>query len=272
MEYTPEQLASLQKERPKNETEKRFVLSKEDFSKKRLGVLKEEVDALKEKYPEVLSFCVYGSMVKGTAHERSDIDGWLFVDSKKASESAGESEENILEVDPNSGGQYFKKEVGEKYILELRQKVKEGVVSEEDELVKHMRVLPISEKMIDKTIEEKINYYNLIDQWDLDFRAWLKSEPPKGSSLDDLISYEKSKPVRPKKIDSIVYAMFHLDVGGGIRPYRKFFIDKLLSLGERGEKIWEDTIMGTQIMENDSGYNIDKRYPGTLQEAAAIYA
>jgi len=74
-----ERQASLRKERPDNKSDKRFLLSREQFSKDRIEALREEIDAMKSKYPEVLSLCLFGSMVKGTAHEESDIDGYLLL-------------------------------------------------------------------------------------------------------------------------------------------------------------------------------------------------
>ncbi len=66
--------------------------------------------------------------------------------------------------------------------------------------------------------------------------------------------------------------MFYLDVGGGIRKYRKLFIEKLSKLGIDGEKIWADTIMGTEMMENNLSLDETKRYPRTLAEAIKLYA
>lgn len=60
--------------------EKRFKLSGEPFAKERLAKVKTTVDVLKREHPEILSFCLFGSMVKGKAKPESDIDGYLFVD------------------------------------------------------------------------------------------------------------------------------------------------------------------------------------------------
>ena len=66
--------------------------------------------------------------------------------------------------------------------------------------------------------------------------------------------------------------MFHLDVGGGIRKYRKAFIDELAKLGPEGERLWEETIRSTEMMENNLSLDESRHYPRTLSEAVEVYA
>lgn len=58
---------------------KRFNLSREKFSKERLKVLKEEFGEFQKNHPEVLALNLYGSITKGYAEPKSDIDGYLFL-------------------------------------------------------------------------------------------------------------------------------------------------------------------------------------------------
>mgnify|MGYP003393243005 CR=1 FL=1 len=90
-------LGSFEKQRPKNETKKRFVLSPEEFSKERLAAVKGVMGEIQSKYPEVLSLCMFGSMVKGTAHKESDIDGYLFIDTSLIAQKENIPEERIIE-------------------------------------------------------------------------------------------------------------------------------------------------------------------------------
>ena len=276
-----ERLESLSKERARNESDKRFVLSKEAFSVQRLDAVKQEVDRLKEKYPEVLSLCLFGSMVKGTAHEGSDIDGELFIDTSIIARQEGVSEDQILDSTPNRNRGYLTEEVAKKYLLELRAAIKEktGLT---DEGVKHIRSMPISEKVINDRIASAQLYYekrkhiaNERGAYTQKLLDWQRNKPPRGSSIDLMLENEKNKPSYPKLPDFVstgLGPLFHLDVGGGIRTYRKLFIDKLVARGEVGEQIWADTISSTIDMENNFSNVPDKRYPRTLKEAQEVYA
>jgi predicted nucleotidyltransferase len=269
--YTSDQIESLNKQRPKNESEKRFVLSTEEFSRERLNAVKNEVVEMQQKYPEVLSLCMYGSMVKGTAHEGSDIDGYLFIDSELASERAGLSEEEILEKYSYDNQMYLTKDVAEKYSTEFREGLKQKV-NLKDEDVEHIRSRPISKKVIDDEIETLLRYYRELEKHEVDMEKWFDSEPQRGSNIDDLLAYQKSKPKRPEYVAPSLGPMFHLDVGNGIKKYRKLFIEKLNQLGIEGEKIWEDTIRGTEMLENNLSLDEDKHYPRSLKDATKIYS
>jgi predicted nucleotidyltransferase len=269
--YTSDQIESLNKQRPKNESEKRFVLSTEEFSRERLNAVKNEVVEMQQKYPEVLSLCMYGSMVKGTAHEGTDIDGYLFIDSELASERAGLSEEEILEKYSYDNQMYLTKDVAEKYSTEFREGLKQKV-NLKDEDVEHIRSRPISKKVIDDEIETLLRYYRELEKHEVDMEKWFDSEPQRGSNIDDLLAYQKSKPKRPEYVAPSLGPMFHLDVGNGIKKYRKLFIEKLNQLGIEGEKIWEDTIRGTEMLENNLSLDEDKHYPRSLKDATKIYS
>lgn len=279
--YSEEELNSLAKERPRNETSKRFVLSKEQFSRERLNAVKEEVDELQRKYPEVLSLCLFGSMVKGTAHEGSDIDGYLYIDSALIAQKEGVPEEEVLEKHSTRNETYLKQEIARSYVTELRTGIQEKT-GLKDEDVKHVRSSPISEKVIDNGIDATLDYYKKkeaylagLDAYHATFDHWLRSKPPQGSEVDVLLAYEKQKPERPKSPDPVSTnfgSMFHLEVGGGIRPYRKMLLKKLVDLGPAGEQVWADIIRSTEMMENNLSTDKNKRYPRTLADAVKQYA
>ncbi len=271
--YTPEQLESLTKERPKNETNKRFVLSKETFAQERMQAVREAVDEIKEKHDEVLSFCMFGSMTKGTAHVGSDIDGYLFIDSERIAQKDGVPEDQVLRAiegqSPNMT--YLTEEVAKKYILEFRDSIK-NKSDLKDKDVGHVRTRPISEKVIDKEISSFLTYFKDLDVYKEASTLWFKNYPTRGtSSVDELIAREKAKPHFPEKVSSSLSLMFHLDIGGGIKKYRKLFIKKLQELGPEGERIWTDTITSTEMMENNLSTDKTKRYPRTLAEAVEVY-
>lgn len=67
--------------------EKRFVLSREEFSEKRFDGFRKVFESLKQAYPEIISAHVFGSMTKGYATPQSDIDIFLFVQDEKQDEN-----------------------------------------------------------------------------------------------------------------------------------------------------------------------------------------
>lgn len=278
--YSPEELASIAKERPENETDKRFVVSHEEFSKQRLEAVHEEVDEMKSKYPEVLSLCMFGSMVKGTAHEGSDIDGYLFIDSEIVAQKQGISEEDVIEKSTIRNASSLKDQFAKQYTTEFRRGIQERTGLEEKD-VKDIKSRPISEKIIDREIQVALEYEIAKEKYESEKKglqakdlAWMRSRPPRGSSVDVLLEYEKNRPKYPKLPDHVMVGvddMFHLDVGGGIRKYRKMFIDKLVALGPIGDKVWENTIIGTEMLENNLSRAPSKRYPRNLAEAVEVY-
>ncbi|MFA6898442.1 MAG: hypothetical protein WC250_03510, partial [Candidatus Paceibacterota bacterium] len=221
--------------------------------------------------PEVLSFCMFGSMVKGMAHEGSDIDGYLYIDSAQVAKGEGISEEQVLENSVTLNQTYLTQEVAKKYILEFRAGVRERT-GLEDKDVEHIRSRPISEKVIDMEIARLLAFYKAREEYDAKVKGWADSRPPRGSSVDDLVAYEKARPIYPSYVAPSLGDMFHLDVGGGVKKYRKIFIERLNELGPSGEKIWEDTIRSAEMIENNLSTAPNKRYPRTLVAARAVYA
>jgi predicted nucleotidyltransferase len=258
----------MAKPRPKSESEKRFSLSDEEFSKVRLRAVQDEVETIKKKHPEVLSFCMFGSMVKGTAHKGSDIDGWLYIDAEELSKIKNTDEKDLLRYD--NGQVYFDPNAIKEYIVSLREGVKARAALE-DKDVEHIRSRPISKKIINTEINELVAYYRAKEKYKLDWDKWSDGSP-RFATLDQSLEHKRSEPKRPEYRGTNLEGMFHLDVGGGIRKYRKMFIEKLSKLGEDGERIWLDTIKGTEMLEHGKHADGTKRYPRTLAEAEKVYA
>lgn len=62
---------------------RRFLLSKNPELKERMKILQKAVDDFKKQYPEIISLNLFGSLVKGYANNKSDVDAYLFVDTTK---------------------------------------------------------------------------------------------------------------------------------------------------------------------------------------------
>jgi hypothetical protein len=68
-----------------------------------------------------------------------------------------------------------------------------------------------------------------------------------------------------------IAGMFHLTAGRGIEKYRHYLIERLGSMGEVGERVWNSVIGSTEMMEQNLSRDTDKVYPRTLQSASEVY-
>lgn len=223
------------------ESSKRFSLSKEEFAKERIARIKSSVELLQQKYSEVLSFCMYGSMVKGTAHQESDIDGFLFIDTDKINDfnESKDTESQTFKDRKAISATLFNMEVEKRYKDELKEALKTNL-NLSGEQVKHVLVRPINEKIIDSHVAD----------------------------LEEAIEHESN--ILPLASTNLS-AMFHLDVGGGIKKYRHYLLDKLNNMGAKGERVWREIIGSTEEIEQNLSRDTEKRYPRSLPEALKKY-
>lgn len=229
------------------ESEKRFLLSSEPFAKERMASIQETLREMKHKYPEVLSFCTFGSMVKGTAHEKSDIDGYLFVDADQAAQR--HPEESIINMTPKeeytkhrkeiSLQAYFRPDIRREYEKLLRDSLQQKF-DLYDEQVRHIRVLPINREIIDQHVQE-------LEPW--------------ATGRADHVVWPSPN----------IFAMFHLAIGSGVRPYRRYLLERLGTMGESGERIWQEIIRNVEMLEQNFQENTGKRYPKSLEDAQKLY-
>ena len=232
---------------------KRFVLSNQEFAQKRLSVIREVFNEIKKEYPEVLSLCMFGSMVNnGTnVREDSDIDGYLFIDVDLIKGKNGYLKfDEVVEVKKGDSWAeeffYLKREIAEKYILKMRKNLKEKLNLDENHL-KHLRTMPISEEIVDRSIENMSKSLVL----------WVK----KYGKKDGFIS----------GVNTNLFAMFHLSLDRDIRKYRKYLLNKLSDLGADGDLFWKEIINSTEQLEQKFQQETGKRYPKTLADARKIY-
>lgn len=230
--------------KPRERSEKRFILSKEQFAQERIRGIKDTVRELQKEYSEVLGLCLFGSMTKGTVCPESDIDGSFFIDADKVAKKFGFKENDILQnINVELGRAECFKENSElgipDYGREIREKLQERLNLSLKQ-IKHITVRPISENIIDQHLDI------------LKRRVEIR---------------EYSGPLYPSRN---LFPMFHLETGRGIKKCRKYLIDKLIASGETGEKVWKAIIKSTEELEH---IRIDtrKRYPRTLKEAQKVY-
>lgn len=256
---------------------KRFILSKEEFAERRIETVKGVVKELKQKHPEILSLCMFGSMTTGNARLESDIDGYLFVDADVVAKKLGRKEDDILDK-TEANVEYFKYDSKLKipdWAQEIRDQLKEKL-NLSDEQVKHIRTRPISESIIDQHLDGLMGQIKKAEDYRQQLKRWETSEPQTSGRIEDLeklTEYYKQKPEHPGLPDSStnLFGMFHLETGGGIKNYREYLIGRLLTSGEIGEKAWKEIIKTTEELESHLQSNAGKKYPRILEEAKKVY-
>lgn len=260
------------------EVPKRFQLSGEKFAKERMAVIREEVKSLQGKHPEVLSFCMFGSMTTGTARPESDIDGYLFVDVAKSAAARKTSPDAIIETQKSEHSgtptTYFIEEVASGYTLPVRDAFK-SKLELSDEHVEHIRSRPISREIIDQHVDSVIGQIQELERYKLAIAERELNDPfdKPDSTPEEIQAYWDSRPEHPPLPDvgTNLSAMFHLEVGGGIGEYRQYLINKLEGLGEAGEKAWRTIIERTEAMEQHLRTGTEVSYPRILEKAKQVY-
>ncbi|MDO8523401.1 MAG: nucleotidyltransferase domain-containing protein [bacterium] len=75
---------------------KRFLLSASPEWKERIRKLQDIVYELKKEHPEAISLSLFGSLTKGYANEKSDVDAYLNVDNSSVNIPAGKRVSNAF--------------------------------------------------------------------------------------------------------------------------------------------------------------------------------
>ena len=272
--------------------QKRFTLSQEEFAQERIAGIKSAVEELKIEHPEIVSLMLFGSLSKGQSREQSDIDGILFVDAEKVEEMEKIACEHLPVIDYQTNEEdrtdgpiplkikyarpYFRPDLYKKYNDIIVNKINEKIPGLKPEQTDHLRSLPISKELLSFIIEQ----YKASEEAKSAFLAKIQEQISQSQDKSKEKILATAKFIEPKpdsmfKANNYLGGMFHLDVGGGIREYRKFLIDELISMGAVGELIWEDVVKYVEKWEQKVDYKdlpTEVHYPRVLQEAKVVYA
>lgn len=251
------------------DTEPRFVIPKESIGYERLVETQTIVKELKNEDPAILSLCIFGSNVKGTATEKSDIDGWLFVDPSVVALQSDHEEKDLVEICTMGESFYateeihFTKDIEQKYNDLIRNEIKRKL-DLSDEQVKHIRTRPLSESIIDR-------YITKWDSWAEEMKEYEARKIQHDIEIADH-NFSGSFPHLPQNMHTgYIPYIFHMALGHGIEKYRRYVINNLIDRGETGELMWKELIDGTVIMENYLESNPKISYPRNLAEAISLY-
>ena len=258
---------------------KRFELSKEPYAVERIKAIKEAIRSVKEEHPEVLSFALFGSHVKGNPRPDSDIDMYVFTDADIVEAQYPEDKVVIdkkwdFNLDRGEGSRAvifrwkdFSNTVKDQYRTYVIEALRSRTTLE-DRQMRNIYPCPISTDIVDEMVDGIAASYK---------------EYPHGIESSKMYfghHIEEVGGARETTLDSrvepnqLLYSMFFLDVGGGLRPYRRHLIERLSALGEVGEKIWADLIHSTEAWEQRLGLlekTSNKHYPRSLKAARQMY-
>lgn len=245
---------------------KRFVLSHEQFAKDRIEGVRSSVDHLQQEHPEILGLTLYGSTVKGTSTEASDIDGFVFVDAEKVlgSQDSEITKEVIDDKYGDSMGDFFEDSTQIKY-EELVRGVLRSQAGLTEEQVKHVRIRPVSKRIIDTQIAQLSDYVDRLSEHKIKYSEYLSGITSGGKRIE--------RPEMPETVPTTynLSGLFHLKVGKGIEAYRAYTVDKLSSMGSNGEQVWGQIIESVESLERNMHSGTQIRYPRTLEEARRAY-
>lgn len=131
--------SNLQRNRNLSLEKHRFRIN--EISSSVLGSLKQEFQGFQQEHPEAIGLTVYGSQVKGTAKESSDVDCFLFVDEEKLTDQKAEDKDTIIP---------FKKRV-------------RSVVSPSVGTLKDVQIHMLSKDGIDTQVDSLVGFYDKLD-------------------------------------------------------------------------------------------------------------
>ncbi|MBP7006087.1 nucleotidyltransferase domain-containing protein [Patescibacteria group bacterium] len=231
---------------------KRFEVQPDRFVHERLDAVQSGVEEIKGGDPSVLGLTLYGSMVKGKAHEDSDIDGYLYLDAEQLAQNEARQalQENreprpvTFDIgDTGTLSTYPGEHLYDVYKPLIKDKfTKSGFLTEEQ--ISDINLRPISKEIIDRHLDSLQQALKLV------------------RNGEENVSPEPSQNL---------YGLFHLEVGRGLGSYRQQVIEKLEGLGQEGEEIWSMIIGQTEKMEQYMYTDTPIHYPRTLAEARNTY-
>jgi predicted nucleotidyltransferase len=216
--------------------EKRFEVSKDSYSESRIRLVQRIFKEIKEKFPFDVGFSLYGSLSKGKVlkpETAEDSDIDLIVYVDSDDVAEGLDDSSVEEPDVEKQ----RTEAREQIRNFIRTSMQEAGLNEE--AYKHIWMYDISEENIGNLFE----------------------------GLEEGTRWEDSAPLRK------VVRLFHLDVGGGMKKYRRAFFRHLEQQpSEYREMIWSLIVKHLKYKERrDKTDNMTDQYPETFEEASEYY-
>ena len=136
----------------RNLEEHRFSIPSNEIARQKVFAIRKSVLEMKQKFPEVLGFTLFGSHSYGKATGESDTDGYLYIDPHISELAISESSRaNIIRFT-------LEKSISEKYKSYLVDSMCLNTTSGNEDC-SHITVYPISESIINMSLNNLNDYY-----------------------------------------------------------------------------------------------------------------
>ena len=259
-------------------TRRRFDVSHDEYSRERIYALRDVYRTLKEECPFFAGITLFGSLSKGkrltsSTAEHTDMDIIAFIDEEKYKEHINDYENN-----------HEKFREYTEWAIKNHPRVLAGYPNPQ-ESVRPQNLRRATEMWIEKRIREIVENRvskGVLDPEQIKAECHLISNNTSNydSLFNQVVSYEEDvKEFGHLGPDSElrypIAAAFFLDVGGGLAPYKKAFMEQMLSLqAEDREKHWQTVVHSMKEWErkHDIPPNLAQAYPETFEEALKKYA
>lgn len=254
---------------------KRFIAPKNQEAQQKLHAFREVVEKIAGLRPEIAGATVFGSMTKGNADNKSDIDAFLFVDAEKIGEITNE-EKNSAEMELA-----FKPVPKHVLFNDLAMKARFKPLIEQEMQEKtsfrpdiNLFVRVLSKNIIEDEISKIIENEKEITNWEASISA-IKAKR-KSTDISEWDSTLINSPPAPIKYihDWRITALFYMQVGRNtpsLREYRKQILESLKEEGELGQKVWSKIVKDLRDSERYGEQTKDKLYPLTINDAVHHY-
>lgn len=241
--------------------EKRFQIPGNEVLRERLKGIQQVVKQMQRNCPEILSFSMYGSMVKDTATLESDIDGTLFVDTTPTGDAVYDAH---IEEGIRTG----------RYLDKFKQELIDQLKLTPEQVGKDVTLESLSEVEVSKAAGEYAQAFELYKHeksaWEASRRDTGEVKPGAYGGEVPVYAYDGEEPHSPE-LPGFIGPMFNLDVGGGLRPYRQKFLASLEQLTpEQVESICVN--ISAHISFSEGGKRkIHTNFPRTFEDLKRVY-
>ncbi len=265
---------------------KRFIVTSEQQPKARLAAFRQALTEARAHFPEIVGATLYGSMVKDTAHEGSDVDAYIFVDLDAAKQHFTSEDYRLAEEEAKT---VVREEQAQRQQIDTenpapiqaprvedliaRKRYRPGFVSALEKTglapddMKDIRVRVLSQEVINQDLSMAVKQELKLVDWEKQLVEVNKTD------FNNYWEWTKNNP-RPnfRFGDLRISSLFHLAIGRNLDQYRGYVLDFLSSNGASGERVWKGIIGRTADMERSFvGSNYQNLYPQTIDSAKAYY-
>lgn len=254
---------------------KRFEISKDQTSRERIAATKETYQNLKKAIPEVnVSFSLFGSLSKGKELEpetaaKADVDLYCFFDS----EDVMSRHDELYQKYPD-----FRE-----YYKHSRSRHKSPLLARKTRFMSNEEFINASDYLYIDAAQGMISrrlYTEFENRLGRETRPHLLVQSISYNGLDSILNRVKrwvrlkNNPDEYSRLKEQVANCFHLDVGGGLRKYRRDFLLKLKTMDPKfAEEYWKEVDYCVRGVER--GHYIpqsaEHQFPQTLDEALKYY-